>query len=532
MPRLLLIVLGVGVLAVVAFPILRRHVHVETGMTDRHGVRAVLAAVGTMFAVQAPAQAVPPTVIGVNLSAPAYFRQNRALANLAAAGVWLASDRRTLGPDYLTRDGDIKQVPSGATLFRMLTLPAAGKSRNVTISCSWQGKGLIKPFGVPVESVQYGPSGFTFVLQNDPLRTKSNVQLKVSAVDPADPIRRLDCREAGLPTTARFDPAYVESLRGFRVIRFMDWQGTNFNMPVTWATRHLPGGIDTIKDDGISIEDMIALTKETGADPWFNMPWNADDDYYLRFAQLVHDTLPPDRTVYVELANEVWNHRFKVSKQAGEEGLAAALTADPNESVLVRYAQKTAHVMDIWAKVFADRPRRLVRVAACQNGALCAKTVLGFRDTARHVDALATAPYFGNAMNRNPPATADAVFQQLDGEIDQALDKALKAKAVAAGYGLRYIAYEGGQHLVFKDLALEEQVERDPRMYNAYKKYLEGWRTRIGDAIVLYNSSDAIGRYGSWGLVEFVGQPISAAPKMRAVREEIAITDRSKAGAR
>jgi hypothetical protein len=58
-------------------------------------------------------------------------------------------------------------------------------------------------------------------------------------------------------------------------------------------------------------------------------------------------------------------------------------------------------------------------------------------------------------------------------------------------------------------------------MYEAYKKYLELWRSKIGDTIMLYASSGSISRYGAWGLVEYVGQPLSEAPKMRAVAEAI-----------
>lgn len=524
MPRTLLIVLGVVALALVAaIPSARRHMQAETEMTYKHGVRAAFAAVSAMLAGSGPVLAVPPTTIGVGLSQPTYFLRTRTLANLAAAANWGASDHRKLGPEEVDNNGNIKRVPDGVALYRLMTSPNVG-SRAVTIRCTWKGKGIFKPVGRRVQNVSYGTRTFTLTMNNDQSGGQSggNVMLNVASVDPSDPIRDIDCREPDLPANARFDPQYVDSLRGFKVIRFMDWQNTNQNMPVTWATRRLPNAIDTTNADGVAIEDMIALAKQAGADPWFNMPWNADDEYYERFARLVHDTLPADRTVYVELANEVWNMAFPVSRQALEEGKAAKLSSNDYAAGLYRYAEKTAHVMDIWAKVYADRPGKLVRVAACQNGPSCPSEVLGYRDTARHVDALATAPYFGGRLSREPFTTADEVFARIDAEIDWTLDLALKAKEVAARYHKRYITYEAGQHLVYRDQALEEQVERDPRMYNAYKRYLEIWRTKIGDTITLFQSSGPISRYGAWGLVEYVGQPLSEAPKMRAVRDEMA----------
>ena len=524
MARLLLIVLGLAVLTAFAISIVRPSLYAEIGMTGRHRVRAVVAAagIGVMSTGESAALPVPPTTIGVSLSPPTYYLGTRSLANLAAAANWGASDHRKLGPDDVDQDGNIKRVPAGVSFSRLMTLPNIG-TRTAKIRCTWKGKGDFRPLARRVQNVSLGNGTFTFTLNNEQPSAGGNVMLTVASVDPSDPIRDIDCREADMPASTRFDPEYLDSLRGFKVIRFMDWQNSNANAPVTWATRHLPNVIDNIGADGVAIEDMVALAKQTGAEPWFNMPWNADDDYYARFARMVHDGLP-DRTIYVELGNEVWNHAFRVSAQAQREGLAANLSSDPNEAGLRRYAQRLAHVMDIWKKVYADRPGRLVRVAACQNGDWCAKAVLGYADTASHVDALATAPYFGGRLSVTPFSSADELFAALDPEIERTFTNALQAKAVASQYRKRYIAYEGGQHLIFRDVAFEQQVERDPRMYNAYKKYLDFWRTKIGDTIALYNSSGKISRFGAWGLVEYAGQPLSEAPKMRAVREQMGPT--------
>ena len=528
MPRTLLIVSGMAALALVAaIPIALRHMRAEIGMTNRHGVRATLAAAAAMLmgGHAAAALAVPPTSFGVTLSPPSYYRETRMLANLASAANWGASDRHQIGADEVDKDGNVKKLLPGTTLTRLLTPPNLGARPQVR--CTWKGKGEIKAAGRAAQNVQYGAGSLTFTMNADPAHG-ALAQLKLLSVDPSDPIRDIDCREAGLPADARFDPHYVASLRGFRVIRFMDWQGSNFNAPVTWATRHLPNGIDNMVADGVAIEDMVALARETGAEPWFNMPWNSDDDYYEHFARMVHDNLPADRTVYVELGNEVWNHAFKVAGQAQREGQAANLSSNPNEAGLRRYAQRLAHVMDIWKKVYADRPGRLVRVATCQNGAWCAKTVLSFQDTARHVDAMATAPYFGYRLNSMTFASPDELFAALDPEIERTLQDALAVKAVAAQFGKRYITYEAGQHLIFKDIGFEQRVERDPRMYDAYMKYMNFWRTRIGDLMMLYSSSGSISKYGGWGLIEYIGQPLSEAPKMRAVRDQMALIQGAK----
>lgn len=528
MRRMLLIILGlIALIAVVLFPIARRHMHAEAEMTNRHGVRATLAAIGAVLtgAGSGAALAVPPTTIGVSVSLPTYSGKGRALANLAAGSNWLAKDHHVLGLDEVDEQGNVKKLLPGISLMRAMT-PPNGAEKNPTIRCTWNGKGTLKVGGKMVLGTRSDAHSFSYTLNN--LRGDDGAGpvaiMTLTDVDTANPIRDIDCRETTMPAAARIDPIFVALLRGFKVIRFMDWQNTNENAPVTWQTRHLPGAIDTTHRDGVAIEDMVAFAKEAGTDAWFNMPYNGDDDYYEHFARLVHDSLPADHIVYVEMGNEVWNHAFKVAGQAMREGQAANLSDNPNKAGLLRYAQRLAHVMDIWKKVYADRPHSLVRVAACQNSDWCAKTVLGYEDTARHVDAMATAPYFGARLNNTVYASPDELFAALDGEIDRTLAIALQVKAVAAQYGKRYIAYEGGQHLIFKDVAFEQQVERDPRMYAAYKKYLDFWRAQIGDTVSLWVASGGISRYGAWGLVEYVGQPLSDAPKMRAVQDQIALT--------
>ena len=103
--------------------------------------------------------------------------------------------------------------------------------------------------------------------------------------------------------------------------------------------------------------------------------------------------------------------------------------------------------------------------------------------------------------------------------MDEAIDFAARNKAAAAKYGKRYIAYEAGQHLVTEDVEFAKLIQRDPRMKNVYLRYLNAWKARIGDVIALYGHVAPIAKFGSWGLLEYGGQPIEEAPKMQAVRE-------------
>lgn len=488
---------------------------------------AAMAAVAASAPAAADSGPVPPTEIGVSLTTP-NARFGRVFANLAIGGKWQGAggDGEKAQPvttDFLDADGNVTHLPPGGPLFRLLSRPNTG-SGSVTVRCTYTGKGGLMVMGGGASRVSLHPGEIRFDWTNR-WDDRSQVKLRLDAVDAADPIRNLDCREAGMASDARFDPAFVRFLGGFKLLRFMDWQNTNNNPAVTWATRHTPRSIDLLQDDGVSLEDMAALVKQAHADAWFNMPWRADDDYIRRFAQFMHDALPADRKVYVEAGNEVWNWQFATTKLAAQEGQAEGLSDKPRIAMLARYSERLAHVMDIWSKVFADDPSRLVRLAATQSVTpQSAELVLGFKDTARHIDALATAPYFGHdVMKAGETGSADEVFGRLPALIDAALDHAAENKAIAHKYGKHYVAYEAGQHVVMKDnLDLEEKVERDPRMYDLYTRYLDGWRARIGDEITIFSIVFPIGKFGAWGLVEHDGQPESEAPKLRAVREELA----------
>ena len=179
--------------------------------------------------------------------------------------------------------------------------------------------------------------------------------------------------------------------------------------------------------------------------------------------------------------------------------------------------------MRIWTGVFADRPDRLVRVAASQNANPdLASIILGHADTADWVDALATAPYIWLDLDGRDDKDVDWVFAQMPRAIDGAIDFADRNRSIAARHGKRFIAYEGGQHLVTADLALARAIQRDRRMGAAYDRYLDRWDDRIRSELTLYASTAPIAEYGSWGLREYAGQPLSQAPKLQAVRRFLA----------
>jgi hypothetical protein len=482
----------------------------------RHWVSYAAAAVGL-----APAPAVsaplppPPTQIGMNVPAVSYYAGTFPFANLIIGSVWQSTNWQRLPETLMTPDGDLRALPDGGAI-RIVSVPFTG-AKGDDIVCTYSGSAVVTAAGT-VRNMLASAGEVRFHVARRPDQQVS-VWLNVNKMDPARPIRNLDCRSEELSWSVRFRPQFIETIRGYSVLRFMDWQNSNENIAVPWAERHTLA--NNRKDrDGIPIEAMMALVKEVDADPWFVMPWNASNDYITNFAQMIHDGLAANRHVYVEVGNEVWNGSFGVSRQATKEGLAEGLSGDAREANLRRYAERAIEVMKLWERVFADR-RGLVRVVSTQHVVPhSAQEVLNFRDMAAHVDALATAPYFGATIGGNSPGTADAMIERLQQELQLTVQKARENRAVAAQFHKRYIAYEGGQGMILPGAAeLFKQVERDPRMYNLYKNFLTAWKSDIGDVLCLLTSTAPISSQGAWGLTEYENQPVEDAPKLRAVLE-------------
>lgn len=470
------------------------------------------------------AAGIPAMKLGMNLTGPAYWASNRSFSNLAAGDVWRMRDASGewagVPLSRTNANREIIDIRPGEEAMRLLSKPTMSyRGVSVDIACKWQGSGTLSIGGEPVKNVRKTSNAATFTYVPNVI---DNAFFKMNATNSSNPIRNIDCREADANPDATFDPVFLAEVKRYNVLRFMKWtNAVENNTSVTWANRAKPGQWDVVGSDGVPIEYMIQLANETGADPWFAIPWNADEEYVRKFAETVRDQLNPSRKAYVEVSNEVWNYVYKVTHQAAQEGAEQGLSTNAHEAMLRRYAQKTGEVMDVWTSVFSGQMNRLVRVAAIQTGAWSAETVLGFGQTASKVDALASAPYFYKDMTPGMVTTSaslDQYFKDLGADIPVRIKDAKDTKAIATRFGVRYITYEAGQHVISsQDVAQLTRVQKDPRMGQLYTTYLTAWKDQIGDLMVLFADYGGASNYGAWGQRDYVGQPLSEAPKENAV---------------
>lgn len=462
-----------------------------------------------------------PAAYGINPYTVSYWGNERSFMNLAAGGVWnsIRGKWSQLPSTRLGPDGNLRAVEPGESVALALTRPPPAYHRDVPIRCRFEGRGKVG--GVGMLSPKVGPKSIDFIWP----RTIEIAHFVIEASDAADPIRGIDCREADADPKKLFDPLFVESVRPFKVIRFLDWQAANLNIPLDWSKRTSPAAPSQAGAEGVAVEHLVALANEAGTDPWFVMPWNATPAYMENFARYVRDHLNPQRTIYVEIGNETWNPGFPVGRQLADEGLRAKLGATRDEARMRRYAQGAVAGFKIWERVFAASPKRIVRVLSGQNAwPDLFLHAINYQDTARHVDAISSAVYFGmDTLTDAKPGVTDLqpLFDNLNASMDRAFGEASRFKQMADERGLRYIAYEGGQHMIYKgpDRTLTLRMNRDPRMGDVYRRYMSRWGTDFGDLLVLYASVNRMNPDIHFGLSEYSGQPLAETPKRRAVLE-------------
>lgn len=386
------------------------------------------------------------------------------------------------------------------------------------------------------------------------------IYLGIQSTDPnktGDYIRNIRVyHEDDLPLVElgmHFNPDFLQKIKDFGTLRFMDWMRTNNSTQQDWANRPKLDDSSWAKK-GAPVELMVELANETGCSPWFTMPHQASDDYIRNFATYVRDNLNPNLKAYVEFSNEVWNWQFSQSHYAKQQ--AETRWGKGVEGGFMQwYGMRSAQVAEIWKSVFANQTDRVTTVLSTQTGwqgvekyALDtpAWVAEGHAPAWKSVDAYAVTGYFSGKLGA--PGNAETVRSWLsepDGGFGKAIQQLQQGgllpsngdsvldtinsfryqAGVARQYGLQLVAYEGGQHIVGTQGVENDQqltnffieLNRRPEMRGLYQQLLEGWRQSGG---TLFNHFVAVAsptKWGSWGSLENLNQTTS--PKYGALTD-------------
>ncbi|MEE9302705.1 MAG: hypothetical protein V3U84_02865 [Thiotrichaceae bacterium] len=378
--------------------------------------------------------------------------------------------------------------------------------------------------------------------------------------------------------TIVFNPDYLRFLKNFRVLRLMNFMETSQHIPrscykfkdddyrdcvlqpMTWNQRTkmsdaVWGGshrTDETEKHGVPIEVLVKLANTVHADPWFNLPHNADDEYIEEFADYVYAELDHNLKAWVEYSNETWNDRFWGAYYVRYKGRFLELDADKNpfREGFRYYSKRAVEIFKIWEDSF-DGTGRLIRVAGSyQNSIDLSRNILEYEGAHEFIDALAIAPYFHACSSRqhrdcknllNIPTllpdvkTVDEVFEALQNPSDPygipAAIKLIRDQAeLSRQYSVDLVAYEGGEHLAV-NWSDEEHTDKqkqnlsklfvkaneDPRMGELYLELLNSWKTEGGTVFNLFNMPQTWHRWGSWGIKTHLNQPREEAPKYDAI---------------
>lgn len=341
----------------------------------------------------------------------------------------------------------------------------------------------------------------------------------------------------------RFHPDFLALIEHNRVLRFMDWMGTNGSSAEHFVDR--PQVDDVRWTEGqMPIEVMVDLANRVNADPWFNMPHRATDDYMTQFAIQVKSLLRADRKVYVEYSNEVWNGQFSQGNYIEAQGTAMfGAQGSGFDRRLNWHGLRTAQMCDLWKAAWGTAADRVICVLGAQaanaytqtQAADCPMWTAGHPCTGHGLDAVAIAPYFGGYIGGPEHQTVvqawtlEDLFSEITsggqlsggpngGAIAETAGWIASHRSAANARSLSLIAYEGGQHLVgifgvennnaITDLLTS--ANRDPRMGQAYATYLAQWKALGGELFVHFTASGDYSKWGSWGAVEFLDEPNTA----------------------
>jgi hypothetical protein len=394
--------------------------------------------------------------------------------------------------------------------------------------CLYDGRGEVR-FSFDAREASRAPGRIGLDVTPSP----AGILLTIASSDPRDRVRNIRVIMPGFEKTCRdrpFNPLFLERLRPFRIIRFMDWQRTNDSTVTSWDTRTLPSSCTQAGPGGVAAELMIALCRELGADPWFCLPHQADDGYLRNFARMARDGIPGGGRIYIEYSNEVWNALF--GQYRWVEGHDSRNVAHAR-----KYARFAGRAFGIWARVFGSRKGRLVRVACGQQAnprvLQDALDALGLGGA----DAASCSAYFGLEPGDYPvlegfgagAGPGDVMYLLMGGLERNGVQGIRRHGEIAAEHGLDLLFYEGGQSLVTMPFGSSRpympalwKAQQTPEMYLACRTAFGEVRRTHARAYVAYSFvTCASTRSGSWGHLEYLTQPLAEAPKYRALMDEI-----------
>lgn len=452
--------------------------------------------------------------LGTNAAEVNYYNGATPFSNLMMqAGDWLDS--------FAARADGYPQRLNPGQVARVAIAEANYPSGVYKIS--WQGSGSFR-----VGNQSFSGEGGQGEVSLD---GQSLIMLTIEETDPTNPLRAIKVQIPGEEGT--FYSRYLSQLTPYGIIRFMDWQRTN-SLPRTLTCQNRPGADSYSQggEQGASIEMMIALSNQTGSDPWFTIPHSADNSWVICLGEIVKERLRQDLTPRFELSNETWNPIFP-QYQALEAAGAGLGGRDSYLGLQRAHAIKHKQVMGLIKEAMGSRA--MIRVMAGQAAnSWVMEQRMDYGGAQAQVDEIALAPYLGQ-HEAFDPAEAERIsrlsqaqlFGELEGKLSGEVSRWISDHvSLASRYNKPIISYEGGQHLAGdqSNQALTQlftQANRSQRMGEIYDSYFQAWNRLTQNApFVHFTDVGPCSQYGCWGALESSQQSPDSSPKYQALKRQ------------
>ncbi len=438
------------------------------------------------------------------------------------------------GPMELTPTGWVKQLTGRSQFAESLIFhDLEGHYPSGIYVCLYEGKGVIE-FSQSAEILRKTPGRITVKVD----AKRGSISLRIRKTDPSNPIRNIRLILPGFERsykTRLYHPDFLKRLQGVKVLRFMDWGMTNNSKVVEWKDRITPAYQTQGSERGVALEYQIMLANELDAIPWFCVPHKASDEYIREFAKLIKAKLKPSLKFYLEYSNETWNGMFEQATYCREQGKELKLSDNDYEAQLRYSSHRSVEIFQLMEKELGGR-ERMIRVIASQSAnSWAGGQEVEWKEAYKSIDAVAIAPYFGNALG--DPKTADEVAKLTVEEIiakceEKIVENKTKIEEyinLTKKYNLDLIAYEGGQHLTGyagaenNDLLTKKflSANRHPKMKELYLQDLHQWQKLGGGLFCVFATMGRYSKWGSWGLLEFYDDSERKSPKYQAIRAYI-----------
>lgn len=338
-------------------------------------------------------------------------------------------------------------------------------------------------------------------------------------------------------TNEVFTRDYLALMAPYACLRLNSYPGTNGGWTSTrglmvsnWSDRTLPTyATQNRKFQGVtagaSWDHAIELANLLDKDLWVCVPDLATDDYVRQFATLLRDTLEPDRKIYVEWSNEVWNMTFAQACRNKDAAVAEVnaggsnlnFDGSTNQGVwaLRRVGRRIVQISGIFRSVFGDAAM-MTRVrpvlAMLSASPVTVQLPLEYIDRfygapCRSLYGIAEAPYFtlSPGASARTDLTVDQIFADLPTGLARCRSNMLVWTAFAKYYRLRHLAYEGGPNIVgATSLAAKIAANRDPRMGSLIEQHLHSFYEQGGDQFEFFSGVGAYGQFSMCGITEDV----------------------------